>query len=365
MNDHDHRNHVDAREAPGAPWLVPQRFDAEFSTSPGRERDDLLMLYERAKRAQWDASERIDWSIDLDPESPMELPDEHLPLFGSRLFDRMTRREKGRLRHHYRSWQFSQFMHGEQGALQCAAKIVQQSPSLDAKLFAATQVVDEARHHEAYSRLLREKYEMTYPVNTSLKALLDDVLADRRWDMTYLGMQVMVEGLALAAFSELRDASINPLVGSINAFVMQDEARHVAFGRFALRDLYPQLSEPERADREEFVIEATELICDRFGAGEVWDHLGLPADECNEHMHASLDMQQFHRSLFSRVVPILKDIGLWGRRVRDAFEAKGITGPADTEPGEQARRDERIAFEFDERMDEIRATAEFSTTTAG
>ena len=90
----------------------------------------------------------------------------------------------------------------------------------------------------------------------ALKTLLEQTLTDRRWDMTYLGMQVLIEGLALAAFQSIRDKSGNTLAGAVNAYVMQDEARHVSFGRLALRDYYPQLSEAERDEREEFVVEA-------------------------------------------------------------------------------------------------------------
>ena len=167
-------------------------------------------------------------------------------------------------------------MHGEQGALICTGKIVQQVPQMDAKFYAATQVIDEARHVEAFSRLLHEKFDLAYPINPPLKALLDNVLSDSRWDMTYLGMQVLIEGVALAAFGLIRDQAQNPLAASVNAYVMQDEARHVAFGRLALRDYYPELSDKERDEREEFAVEACYHLRDRFKAEEVWETLGLP-----------------------------------------------------------------------------------------
>ena len=114
----------------------------------------------------------------------------------------MSDERKGELRRHVEAWRFSQFMHGEQGALICTAKIVQTVPDIDSKFYAATQVIDEARHVEVYSRYLHEKVQLVYPLNPHLKALLDDVIADSRWDMTYLGMQVLIEGLALAAFGD-------------------------------------------------------------------------------------------------------------------------------------------------------------------
>src|SRR5262245_10578624 len=233
-------------------WTVPQSFNTTFRWEYEDGRASLLGLYAKGKARQWDAAERIDWSQALDPENPEQLPDESMPIFGSEPYRRMTRAERVQARTHFQAWQLSQFMHGEQGALVCTAKIVQQVPSMDAKFYAATQVIDEARHVEAYSRLLHEKFQLAYPITPTLQRLLDNVLSDSRWDMTSLGMQVPIEGLALAAFAQIRDQSQNPLAAAVNAYVMQDEARHVAFGRFALRDYYPQLTQAERDEREEF-----------------------------------------------------------------------------------------------------------------
>src|SRR5436190_22855345 len=223
----------------------------------------------------------------------------------------MTRQERATTRRHQQAWQLSQFLHGEQGALVCTAKIVQQVPSVDAKFYAATQVMDEARHVEAYKRLVHDKFELAYPITPTLKRLLNDVLSDARWDMTYLGMQVLIEGLALAAFATIRDQAQNQLAAAVNAYVMQDEARHVAFGRLALRDYYPELTDAERAEREEFTVQACWHMRDRFNQKEVWERLGLPVDECIEILDHSETMQLFRSRLFTRIVPTVKDIGLW------------------------------------------------------
>ena len=338
-------------------WKVAGSFETAFRWDYDDGRDSLLKLYAKGKQRQWDAADRIDWSQDLDPENPEQLPDETIPIFGSAAFERLDRAGKAELRRHFQSWQLSQFMHGEQGALICTAKIVQQVPSMDAKFYAATQVIDEARHVEAYSRLLHDKFELAYPINPHLKTLLDQVLSDSRWDMTYLGMQVLIEGLALAAFATIRDSSQNPLAASVNAYVMQDEARHVAFGRFALRDYYPTLTQAERNEREEFAVEACYLMRDRFQGEEVWERLGLPVEECARHMYGSSFMGAFRSALFSRIVPTMKDIGLWGPKIRKAYEAMGIIGFADTDVQALSDHDEQVAEEFDARRGEIEAVA--------
>ncbi|KAA1188389.1 ferritin-like domain-containing protein [Pseudohalioglobus sediminis] len=342
-------------------WNLKQDYTTNFQWEYQDGRESLLNLYEKGKIKQWNASERIDWSQELDPENPEQMPDESMPIFGSAPYERMTKKEKIEARTHFQAWQLSQFLHGEQGALICTAKIVQQVPSIDAKFYGATQVIDEARHVEAYSRLLHEKFELAYPITPTLKSLLEDVLNDSRWDMTYLGMQVLIEGLALAAFSSIRDNAQNPLAASVNAYVMQDEARHVAFGRLSLRDYYPQLTQAERDEREEFAVEACYAMRDRFQAEEVWERLGLPVDECARHMSESGFMQNYRSDLFTRIVPMMKDIGLWGPKIRKGYEQMGILGYCDANVEELSANDQRVAEQFDrdirERMQDIESVA--------
>jgi len=334
-------------EVPEA-WEVPQDFTTVFNWDFAPERSRLLALYERGKTMQWNANDRIDWSLELDPEDPQQLPPEALPINEAPFFKRMSRAEQMEIRRHHQAWNTSQFLQGEQGALICAAKIVQQVPDLDSKFYAATQVVDEARHVEVYKKLLG-KFGLAYPMTAPLRELLDQVLRDRRWDMTYLGMQVVIEGLALAAFARIRDQAQNPLAASVNAYVMEDEARHVAFGRLALRDYYPQLSEAERNEREEFLVEACYLMRDRFDAVELWTALGLPVEECVEYLHQSGSLAAFRQRLFTRIVPTVKDIGLWGPVVQKGFAEMGILEYAATDLEALARNDEEVARRFDER----------------
>jgi hypothetical protein len=215
--------------------------------------------------------------------------------------------------------------------------------------------MDEARHVELFNRFVRDKIGLYYPINNDLGKLLADALSDGRWDMPYLGMQVLIEGLALAAFGVHRDLSQNPLVKQLLAYVMQDEARHVAFGRLALRDYYKGLTSAELADREEFVVEGCYLMRNRFIAREVWETLGFDVDECVEFTEHSEVQQAFRQFLFSRIVPCVKDIGLWGPKVQHAYVDLGVIDAADSDLDALMRDDEEIA----ERM-EREHTAEFA-----
>ncbi|WP_042396438.1 ferritin-like domain-containing protein [Streptacidiphilus carbonis] len=328
-------------------WTVPASGAARFNWEYDDGRDRLLALYQKGKDKQWDAVKRIDWSLEVDPYDPLGLPDEAMAIHGTKYWDRFSSKERADLRRHYASWQFSQFLHGEQGAMVCAARIVESVPDLDAKFYSATQTMDEARHAELYSRFLHEKMGMLYPINDNLQALLGDTLRDSRWDMPYLGMQVLIEGLALAAFGLLRDTTTKPLPKQLLAYVMQDEARHVAFGRMALRDYYAGLSAAELAEREEFVIEGCYLMRDRLRGVEVLTNFGIPLKDAEDISEQSEYLQFFRKLLFSRIVPCVKDIGLWGPRLQQAYVDMGVLELGDSNLDLLMRQDEEIAEKLD------------------
>jgi hypothetical protein len=327
-------------------WKTPAEGEVVFNWEYDEQRDKLISLYDKGKSLQWDGAKRIDWSLEVDRGNPLKSPEMYNPLYGTDIWAKLDDKKRDEVRLHSVAWQFSQFLHGEQGALICSAKIVETVPDMDAKFYAATQVMDEARHVEVYSRYLHEKLELAYPINPHLKTLLDQIIRDKRWDFTYLGMQILIEGLALAAFQTIRDFATDPLGVQLNTYVMQDEARHVAFGRFALREYYPQLTEYERAEREEFCVEACYLMRDRFLAEEVWNNLDL-GKEAAEHVKTSVSMREFQKFLFSRIVPALKEIGLWGKKVQNAFEDMGVMVFAGNDLDALGDDDHRRAQELD------------------
>ena len=225
-------------------------------------------------------------------------------------FAKWTDKEWVQLGKESQNWTLSQFMHGEQGALICTAKIVESVPWIDAKYYAATQVVDEARHVEVFAKYLDEKLSGHYPINAHLGLLLDDILADTRWDMTYLGMQIMVEGLALAAFGFMHQMTTEPLLKQLLRYVMADEARHVAFGVLSLKEYYEQLSAAEIRERQEFAFEAAVRMRDRFLQQEVWDRMGIDPKVAVPFVLEAPERAVFQQMLFSKIVPNCKKLGL-------------------------------------------------------
>jgi len=299
---------------------VTDNADAIFTWDYERSRPNLGRLYEKAKSSQWNGETDLDWSVDVDQEKlaremgqitmpdPSILPD----AFHSSPMAKWTEKEWIEVGIHQQNWMLSQFMHGEQGALVCTAKIVETVPWIDAKYYASTQVMDEARHVEVFAKYLDTKLSGHFPINAHLKMLLDDIIADSRWDMTYLGMQIMVEGLALAAFGMMQQITPEPLLKQLLRYVMSDEARHVAFGVLSLQEYYAELSDAEMKDRQEFAFEAAVRMRDRFLQQEVWERMGVDPKVAIKAMRVDIAPEDdlFQQLLFAKIVPNCKKLGL-------------------------------------------------------
>jgi hypothetical protein len=295
---------------------VKDNADAIFTWDYDRSRPALGKLYEKAKNAQWNAQTDLPWETPVDQEEVAINNAIQAGGFGQGVDLTGTSLEKWGDKEwlHFavesQNWTLSQFMHGEQGALVCTAKIVETVPWIDAKYYASTQVMDEARHVEVFAKYLDEKLSGHYPINAHLRLLLDDIVQDSRWDMTYLGMQIMVEGLALAAFGFLRQLTTEPLLKELLRYVMADEARHVAFGVLSLQEYYEGLSAAELVERQEFAFEAAVRMRDRFLQQEVWERLGIPVKEAVTLTMQAPERAMFQQMLFSKIVPNCKKLGL-------------------------------------------------------
>jgi len=279
-------------------------------------RPALNKLYEKAKTSQWNGETDLPWDSDVDQEQVVLANaaagggfEEGLDLTGTG-FELWGDKEWIQMGIEAQNWTLSQFMHGEQGALLCTAKIVETVPWIDAKYYASTQVMDEARHVEVFAKYLDTKLSGHYPINAHLKLLLDDIVSDSRWDMTYLGMQIMVEGLALAAFGFIHQLTTEPLLKQLLRYVMSDEARHVAFGVLSLKEYYGELTQTEIRERQEFAFEAAVRMRDRFLQQEVWERMGIEPRKVLPLVLASPQRALFQQMLFTKIVPNCKKLGL-------------------------------------------------------
>ncbi len=336
--------------------IVKDNADAIFTWDYTLSRPALRKLYEKAKTGQWNATTDLPWDTNVDLEETVTadqvafsagLTPNH---YDGTVVSKWGEKEWMEFGIEQRRWSLSQFLHGEQGALLCTAKITETVPWYDAKLYASTQVVDEARHVEVFARYLEEKLGGGYQINAHLRMLLDDIVSDSRWDMTYLGMQVMVEGLALAAFGYMYQFTSEPLLKQLLRYVMSDEARHVAFGVLSLQEVYKEMSDAEIKERQEFAYEASVRMRDRFISQEVWGRMGVNTRDVIPLVLRDPTRAVFQQMLFAKIVPNCKKLGLLDRNdswLRRRYEEMGVIQFEDLDD----TGDEYIKFELGEKLE--------------
>ncbi len=314
----------------GVPTQIPSSHRAYFDWTYPHDHEEMAMLYDRAKRGQWNGDD-LPWQTNVDPfdhRVPI-LPDDFL---GWDRIDgkgvKLNEKEKAGLRHSVVSWMLSQFLHGEQGALFAAAQVTESVQFFDGKLYGATQVMDEGRHVEVFHRYLDTKLNKLYQINDNLFVIIDALMHDGRWDMKFLGMQIMVEGVALGAFSTLYRETSEPLLKQLLKNVIQDESRHVHYGVCALREhITKDLTESERREREDWAFEVALLMRNRFLAYEVyeeWFEHRMSRAEWRDFMNESPGMNRFRHLMFGRMVPNLREIGLLSPRIVPHYERVGL-----------------------------------------
>ncbi len=290
---------------------------------------ELETLYETAKKNQWNGSTAIDWSRPVGTEGPVL--NVQVAFAGTNFFSRLTPEEQKEVEIRVSAWRLSQFLHGEQGALVVCGQLVNSIPDLDAKLYASTQVVDEGRHVEVFERYVKKLHGI-YPVDPLLKGVLDEILATNLWELKLLGMQMIVEGLAIAAFNVMRRQTADPTLGQLLDYVLQDEGRHVNFGYFALRRSIPDMEPAKREYLEDFTFKACDLMYardERTGfrsIQDVWNEMGWDGEKIwRETVKTSQTTKAFNSFLFQEnLMPRLVRLGLISERIAPRYREIGL-----------------------------------------
>lgn len=333
----------------GVPTKMPSHHEVHFDWTYPHDQPEMRDLYDRAKEGQWNGAD-LPWNIDVDPENPEVpiIPDKFMDF--DKLRDmgiRLTELEERRLNGSVAAWMLSQFLHGEQGALFAAAQVTEAVQFFDGKLYGATQVVDEGRHVEVFHRYLDTKLNKLYQINDNLFVIIDALIQDSRWDLKFLGMQIMVEGLALGAFGTLYQMTTEPLLKQLLKNVIQDEARHVHYGVVALREHFNNaLSESEQREREDWAFEVALLMRNRFLSWEVyeeWFEHKITRKQWADMVMSSPGFELFRQVMFQRLVPNLREIGLLSDRIKPHYERVGLMKYFDGRSADHITGDEMIA----------------------
>ena len=314
--------------------LVPATANTLFEWDYDYQSESMASLYEKAKRDQWNVSTDLNWDREIDKTKDI-LDIRLTPIYDTPLWHSMSSGAQEELGYRSACWRLSQFLHGEQGALLVSSQLVNLVPNMDAKMCASVQVIDEARHVEAFRKYI-QMVDRIYPIDDTLQALLTATLQADMWQKKFIGMQVVVEGLALAAFKMMKQTTADPLLKEVLTYVMRDESRHVGFGYLAIRDSIQDLSPEERRELEDFAYMAcSAMVTKKNAQGEwvdgfmsidqVYRDIGLDPDAVTEIWRGSDEDRQFNRFLFTdNIIPALDHLGLFGDKIRREYEGLGV-----------------------------------------
>ncbi len=292
----------------------------------------LRDLYEVAKKEQWNVSSDINWNLEIDKEGDI-LARPQDPTRELDLVQALPEKKRQQLAISNAAWLLSQFLHGEQGALLCCGQLVESVPDIDGKLYAATQVVDEARHVEVFHKYIQRLHRV-YPIDPTLQAVLNQILEADMWQMKCVGMQVIVEGLAMGAFKIMKEESNDELLRSIVELTAQDEARHVSYGLIYMSDELPRMPDPDRDRVEDFAYSAVEALSGRKpGTGmnsqaDLFTEVGLKlADVAAEMMEKIRDPEFLAKqpdAFRDYVMPQLTRLGIITERTAPKYRELGF-----------------------------------------
>ncbi len=311
---------------------VKNNMDNLFVWDYSRPNEQLNKIYDKALSSQWRASE-IDWSIDVDNEKVIAHDRADLgqtrddSFYDNSPLAKWGDKEWNDFGLETRRWMLSNFLHGEQAAMICAAKLIETAPNFDSKMFATTQALDEARHADVFSKYITDKTGGMYQSNWHFRQLVDLTIEDSRWDVTYLGMQLIIECLGLGIFGYMREITCEPLLKSILKGVMADEARHVAFGVISLKEIYGELSDAEMAERQEFALQSVVHLNNRLIQQEVYERMGVSSKEITPILLKDPGQVMIRKMLLAKIVPNCSKLGLLDRNdkwLRKKFQDMGI-----------------------------------------
>jgi hypothetical protein len=293
----------------------------------GSEVAELRSLYEKGKQGQWNAELDLDWSIPVDRSEFVINPEISMLAQICQLMGKDEATQKAAAFDEL-GYVLSQLLHGEQAALQLCGQLTNVCDKMDEKWYAASQVIDEARHIEAFAKLTSRKLGTIYPIGPTLKILLDILLEADTPQKKTLGMQTLFEGMAVGIMDMLRTESRNKLVEETIHRVEQDEARHAAFGVLMMRRVVREATPEERNGLEDWAYSILEAL----NANQQLDMLHLLGpkygiDPLNvTQMFISLPNFADLNSIpyMHTVVPNLRRLGLITERTEAGWKAQGM-----------------------------------------
>lgn len=314
---------------------IETRNTAFFRHVYDAEQPEMWRLYEQAKRDQWNAATDIDWAKALEGDGGL-IADDLVDVHGTRFWDRLSAAERVELNRRVSQWRLSTLVHGEHGAMLVCSQMVENVQGQEAKLFQATQVVDEARHNEVLHRYIRLRLDgQTYPMAGNVKEIFDTLLGTSSWHLKTIGLQLVAETFAVSLFRMLAETSKDEILRDVCRRILQDEARHMGFGMLSLPGVVSGASEAERRDMEDFAVWALVRTLTGIFPLPAYQDMGMSRADIEEIRRLRRERAAggdetafrkfFRRDLHTALVRNLQRIGLLTERVAPNLQSLGIS----------------------------------------
>ncbi len=299
------------------------------------EHGDLRHLYEQAKLDQWNAATDIDWAQPLDSDGGL-IADDLVDIYGTKFWDRLTPDQQVEVNRAVARWRISTLMAGEHGAMLVCSQLVENVQGQDAKLFQATQVVDEGRHNEVLQRYMALRLEgRNYPLANNVREIFDTLLGTGAWYLKTIGLQLVAETFAVSLFRMLAESSKDAILRQVCRRILQDEARHMGFGMLSLPAVVAEASAAERREMEDFAVWALNRTLRGIFPLAAYEEIGFSRGEIEEIRQLRRERAAggdetafrkfFRRDLHAGLVRNLRKVGVLSDRVAPDLEALGIS----------------------------------------
>ena len=298
------------------------------------DHSDMRRLYEQAKIDQWNAAKDIDWATPLEGDGGL-ISDDLVDIHGTRFWDALSESQRVELNHRVARWRLSILTHGEHGAMLLCSQLVEHVHGQDAKLFQATQVVDEARHNEVLERYLELRlHGRISPIAGNVREIFDTLLTTSSWYLKTIGLQLVAETFAVSLFRMLGESSKDAVLRQVCRRILQDEARHMGFAMLSLPAIIREASPAEHREMEDFAVWAlNRTLTGLFPLG-AYEEMGFGKAEIGEIKRLRRERaaggdetafrKYFRRDLHDGLVRNLRKVGLLSERIAPSLQSLGI-----------------------------------------
>ena len=311
------------------------RNTAHFRHFYDSEQPDMRRLYEQAKIDQWNAATDIDWEQPLESDGGL-IADDLVDIHGTRFWDRLSPVQQVELNRRVARWRLSTLMAGEHGAMLLCSQLVEHVAGQDAKLFQATQVVDEARHNEVLQRYVALRLDgETYPLAGNVREIFDTLLGTSAWYLKTIGLQLVAETFAVSLFRMLAESSKDAILRQVCRRILQDEARHMGFGMLSLPAVVDGATAAERREMEDFAVWALNRTLRGIFPLNAYEEMGFDQADIEEIKRFRRERaaggdetafrKYFRRDLHAGLVRNLRKVGVLTSRIEPDIAALGIS----------------------------------------